>query len=305
MKAPLNLEEIRVLDAIERKGSFAAAALELHKVPSAVSYTMQKLEEHIGTSLFEKQGRRAVLTNAGRLLVERGRQLLSAADDLLMATQQVATGWEPRLRIAVDTLVPIEVLLPRIAGLYELQPNIDISLSTEVLGGTWEALQEHRVDLVVGGIQGVPSRSGITCEPWLSIEHAFVAAPAHPICRAPLPLCVNEIKKHRAVVIRDTSRNSAPLSRGILDEQHYIHVAGMADKLQAHRCGLGVGFVPVGLAARYLASGELVQLEVETQKDPDVFMLAWKTSNTGRALTWLVEQLREDVGKITQKALLQ
>ena len=294
MKTQLNLEEIRVLEAIERRGSFAAAALELHKVPSAVSYTMQKLEEHIGTHLFEKQGRRAVLTPAGRLLVEQGRQLLMAADDLVLATQQVATGWEPRLRIAVDTVVPIETLLPRIAGLYELQPNIDISLSAEVLGGTWEALKEHRVDLVVGGIDGIPPRGGVTCEPWLSIGHVFVAAPGHPICKQPQPLCVADIRKHRAVVIRDTSRNSVPLSRGMLDEQRYIYVASMADKLQAHLCGLGVGYVPIGPAADYLASGELLQLEVEMKRDPDVFMLAWKTSNTGRALTWLVEQLRQE-----------
>ncbi|VDR24488.1 D-malate degradation protein R [Raoultella terrigena] len=69
----LTLEALRVMDAIDRRGSFAAAADELGRVPSALSYTMQKLEEELDVVLFDRSGHRTKFTNVGRMLLERGR----------------------------------------------------------------------------------------------------------------------------------------------------------------------------------------------------------------------------------------
>ena len=62
MTSQLTLEALEELDTIDRKGSFAAAAAALYKVPSAVSYSVQKLEQDLGVTLFIKEGRRSVLT---------------------------------------------------------------------------------------------------------------------------------------------------------------------------------------------------------------------------------------------------
>ena len=293
MRVPLSLEALEVIDAIERKGSFAAAAGALHKVPSAISYTVQKLEQDLGVTLFQKQGRRAVLTVAGEVLVKQGRQLLLAADELAATTRQVATGWEPRLRIAIDTIVSMDTLLPVIADLYKEQPAIEIKLLTEVLGGTWEALIENRVDLVIGGIGGIPRHQGIRCEPWWQIEHVFVAAPGHPICAEPQPVSTAAIQRYRSVIISDTSRNAVPLSRGILNQQASIYVPDMGAKIEAHRCGLGIGYVPANRVTQYLDNGELIKLSIEKYREDEPCMLAWKSSNRGQALHWVLDQLRE------------
>jgi len=63
----LTLDALTVLDAIDRKGSFAAAAEELHRVPSAMTYAVQKLEEDLDALLFDRRGHRAQLTEAGRI----------------------------------------------------------------------------------------------------------------------------------------------------------------------------------------------------------------------------------------------
>ena len=73
---PLTLEALLVLDAIDQRGSFASAAEQLNKVPSAISYIVQKLEEQLGVTLFVRQGRRSVLTPAGLHLLEEGRKVL-------------------------------------------------------------------------------------------------------------------------------------------------------------------------------------------------------------------------------------
>src|SRR6185503_11552810 len=106
----LSLDAIHVLDAIDRKGSFAAAAAELHRVPSAITYSVKQLEEGLGIDLFDRKGHRAVLTEAGRELLAEGRRLLRAAADLECRVQQVAKGWESELRIAVDTVVGLDRL---------------------------------------------------------------------------------------------------------------------------------------------------------------------------------------------------
>ena len=82
LHSPITIEALKVLDVIDRRGSYAAAAEELNKVPSALSYVMQKLEEQLDVTLFQKQGRRAVLTPAGRHLLEQGRELLNAIERL-------------------------------------------------------------------------------------------------------------------------------------------------------------------------------------------------------------------------------
>jgi DNA-binding transcriptional LysR family regulator len=292
MKSPLTLEALEVIDAIERKGTFAAAATVLNKVPSAISYTVQKLEQDLGVTLFQKEGRRAVLTSAGQHLVEQGRLLLMAADELTAGTRQIATGWEPRLRIAVDTIVPIETVLPHIAELHAVQPAVEVSLSTEVLAGTWEALTESRVDLIIGGVGDVPGHQGIRCEPWRQIKHVFVAAPGHPLAAAKAPVSLEEIRQHRAVIISDTSRNSAPLSRGLFDQQSVIYVPSMEAKLEAHRLGLGAGYAPEDQVEEDVASGKLVVLALVESREDNPAMLGWKTSNRGQALHFLLERLR-------------
>src|SRR4030066_57945 len=75
----LTLDALGVLDAIERHGSFAAAAEELHRVPSAITYAVQKLEEDLGVAIFDRSGHRAQLTEAGSELLREGRRLLAAA----------------------------------------------------------------------------------------------------------------------------------------------------------------------------------------------------------------------------------
>ncbi len=290
---PLTLEALQVLDAIDRKGSFASAATSLNRVPSALSYTIHKLEQDLGVSLFQKQGRRSVLTNAGRHLMQQGRELLIAAETLADSTIQVATGWEPRLRIALDTIIPAELILPLINRLYEIQPNIEIDLTEEVLGGTWEALDYDRVDLAIGAIGTAPGHKGIRCFDWLTVKSVFVAAADHPVCQHPQPLSDSTIMQYRSVIVRDSSRHEAPLSRGILNKERFIHVENMEQKIQAHCLGMGIGFVPHFRVKQYLQSGGLVSLNVEYTDTEVPLQIAWKKSNRGQALNWLVEQIKQ------------
>ena len=157
----ISLDLLQTLDAIDRLGSHAAAAQHLHRVPSAITHAIAKAESLLGHPLFERRGRRAVLTEAGRCLLDGGRPLLEAAVHLERRTRQVASGWEAELRIAVDALIPAERLFPMIAAFHAGGHNTEIRLSTEVLAGCWDALLDGRADLVIGAPGDMPPGGGL------------------------------------------------------------------------------------------------------------------------------------------------
>ena len=91
-KPRISLDALLVLDAIARRGSFAAAAEELHRVPSSVTYAIQKLEESLDTPLFDRRGHRARLTRAGEALLREGRDLLTLTDRVARNVKRIAPG---------------------------------------------------------------------------------------------------------------------------------------------------------------------------------------------------------------------
>ena len=146
----LSFEALEALDAIDRTGTFAEAAELLHRVPSALTYLVQKLESDLDVALFDRSGRRAKLTHAGRVVVEEGRRLLHAAEQLELKALRAQQGWETEVRICIDEILPFEALWPYVHTFYGLEMNTRLRLSTEVLGGTWDALISRRADLVDG-----------------------------------------------------------------------------------------------------------------------------------------------------------
>ena len=122
------------MDAIERKGSFASAAQALFRVPSTVTYTVQKLEEDLGFAVFKRVGRRSVLTPAGQVLLQQGRQLLVAAQAVVASAHKVNSGWEAELNIAIDTVWDIRNFYPLLAEFQQLNSGVQVNISEEVMG---------------------------------------------------------------------------------------------------------------------------------------------------------------------------
>ena len=161
----LSLDALQAVDAIDRRGSFSAAARELFRVPSTVSYTIAKLEEDLGVALFDRHGPRVALTAAGRELLREGRHLLKAAEDLENRVRRVATGWETEFSIGMDSLFPAICLQTHIADFCGIADQTRLRIAHDTLSGTWEALLDNRVDLIVGAAGDGPSGGGYAAEP--------------------------------------------------------------------------------------------------------------------------------------------
>lgn len=292
MHHAITLEALRVLDAIDRKGSFGAAAEALFKVPSALSYTVQKLESELGVNLFDRSKQRAQLTAAGRLLLEQGRALLQATSRLEDAVKQLESGWETQLRIAKDTILPNKPLMQLIPAFNQLDKQVSIAISEEVLGGSWDALLSDRCDLTLG-VGGEFPKGLFEYQRMGEVEFVFAVAPRHPLTLHKGPVDAAAIRAFTTIVAADSSLTAPLRSSGLLDSRQTVRVANMAAKIEAQRLGVGVGFLARHLIGSLLASGELIALPCTVPRPNMPLYMAWRKDNSGKALAWFVKACAE------------
>lgn len=290
MHASLNIEALKALDAIDKKGSFAAAAESLFKVPSALTYTIKKLEQDIGVPLFDRSKQRAVLTPAGRLVLEQGRDILLATNRLYDAVKQLDSGWEREIRIARDTIVDGAPLMSVVQEFTELGTNVDITLSVEALSGGWDALHSGRVDIVIGATGELPKGLYRTHKIGAA-KFVFAVARNHPLAKINEVIEGEMLLQYPSIVVADSSVFLPSRDVGVFASKQVIRVNSMNAKLQAQAQGVGVGFVPTHLVKPYLENGSLIVKECALPRtDQDIF-LAWRKDQEGKALDWFVEAL--------------
>lgn len=288
----LSLEALQVLDAIARRGSFGAAAEELHRAASTLSYTVQKLESDLGIKVFDRGGHRAVLTKAGESLLEEGRHLLASAASLERRVRGAAEGWEPTLVIACDELVGTPALQDLLKAFFAASPPTQVRIQAEVLSGAWDALIARRAQLAIAQ-EGLAPGVGIATRSLGRVDMVFVCAPDHPLARHKGPLKPDQIRRHRRIATADTSRSLPPRSAGIAGADDTLTVSSMHDKIAAQVAGLGVGFVPRARVLAELADGRLVERPVAEPPRATALCIAWRPAEVGRAVQWFLDALEE------------
>lgn len=289
----LSLDALQLVEAIDRSGSFAGAAKELFRVPSTISYAVAKLEEDLGAQVFERAGPKVVLTAAGRTLLEEGRHLLAAARHLEHKVRRVANGWEAEFAIGMDALFTPTLLAPAMRDFYAAANGTRLRFTQEALSGTWEALIDRRVDLIVGAAGEGPSGGGYVTHLMGTLPFIFAVAPGHPLANIDRPLRTDDLIEHRIVTVADTALRLPARTVGILLGQDTLTVASLAEKFHLQVAGLGAGFLPAPWARLAIRAGLLVEKIVEEQRPPERFYLAWRSGEQGAALAWWIARLQQ------------
>jgi len=303
----LTPEALTMMDAIARTGSFAAAAREMGKVPSALTYNVRQLEETLDVLLFDRRSRQAELTAAGRELLQEGRRLLQELDAVAHRVRRVATGWESELTIVFDDAVARPALFDLMESFYTAAdgeaPPTRLRFMTGVLSGTWEALVSGLADLAIG-VTNQPPVSSTVCEPLGDLELVFCVAPHHPLADAPEPLQADVVVKHRIITVADTARTLPVMTVGVVPGQDVLALPSMTAKLEGLIRGLGCGALPASMVQRHIDAGRLVRKTTFDGRRVGPMHFAWRNTGQqpGRALAWWLQQLRSPT---TQRALLE
>jgi DNA-binding transcriptional LysR family regulator len=293
MHVMLSADELALLEAIRESGSLSRAAARLGKAPSTVSHAARQLESRFDALLFDRRRYRLQLTPAGHLLANEAARLADDVSRLTRRVKQVAGGWEDRLWIVTDEILEPATLLPVIRAFDKLDSGVTLRMTHEVLGGTWEALRDGRADLVVGATNEPPVISNLRWQELGVMEWVFAVSPRHPLAKVKGPVGRDEIARHRAIVVADTSRRLDARGYGMVSGQASLAVPTMRTKILAQCEGLGVGWLPRQRVASLIAGGDLVELTTADPREPNVLYVAWRGDHQGRALDWWIEQLAQ------------
>ncbi len=318
----LTPDALAMIDTIARTGSFAAAARELGKVPSALTYSVRQLEDALDVLLFDRRSRQAKFTAAGEELLSEGRRLLAESAAVANRVKRVAAGWETQLSVAVDDALSRLTVFELCEAFYALDPQgkagagtlgnggpgTRLKLRTEVMTGTWEALVSGQADLAIGvGLQSPPP--GLAVEPLGELDFVFAVSPQHPLAAAREPLNDVELLRCRAVAVADTAQRMSPLTLNLLPGQDVLTVSSMTAKIEALLRGLGCGYVPEPMVREHLRAGRLVSRRTLRPNAPARLGYAWRCgigrrerTALGLGLQWWLKQLAVPT---TRQALLQ
>jgi DNA-binding transcriptional LysR family regulator len=310
----LTPEALLMMDTIARSGSFAAAARELGKVPSALTYSVRQLEDALDVLLFDRSSRQAQLTEAGRELLHEGRRLLQEMEAVANRVRRVANGWETELAISVEDILSPTTVFELVEAFCAVTGGGGVAggtgtrlrLRTDVLAGTWEALVTGQVELAIGVSGEHSNPGGIELKPLGEMPFVYCVAPHHPLAAAAAPLEDEQLVHHRAVAVADTAQRLTPLTVNLLPGQDVLTVPHMRAKMEALVRGLGCGFLPEPMARPHLEAGRLVKKDTARASPAARLHYAWRAERgplgLGRALQWWLAQLESET---TRRSLIE
>lgn len=284
------LEQWRCLAMVVEAGGYAQAAEALHKSQSSVTYAVQKLERALGVRVFEIQGRKAVLTPAGHMLHRRACTLIEDARAIERAARKASAGWETEISIAAEVLFPAWLMLEALERFGLESPQTHIEWWEVVLEGAPESLRNGVVDLAIS--PRVPA--GLSGEPLMSVRFVPVAHPRHALHALGREISERELRKHRHLIVRDTSAHRD--KRSVLSEaEQRWTVTNMTTSIGAATRGHGYAWLPEDKIRDELKDGSLKILPLRGGREriQQLYLILADPDAAGPGTLRLAQILRE------------
>lgn len=291
----VTLEQWRVFQAIIEQGGYAQAAAYLHRSQSAVSYSMSRLQEQLGIALLKIEGRKALLTEQGQILLQRSRKLIDEAGEIENFAHHLSQGREAEIKFVVDAAFPNDLLMSALAQFATQSQGTRVQLSEVILSGATDALVNDEAELVIG----IETPANFLSDPLIEIELIAVARSDHPLLQLKREITSADLAQHTHVVIRDSGQHEK-MDVGWLSSQDRWTVSSIESALSAIEHGLGYGWIPSNRLVEALGDGNLKPLLLEQGSNYKafLFMSFGHPQNIGPATRELAGIIKNTVEKI-------
>ncbi|NIE82371.1 MULTISPECIES: LysR family transcriptional regulator [unclassified Burkholderia] len=171
-----------IIREVQRQGSLTAAAAELFLTQSALSHTVKKIEQQLGTPIWDREGRGLRLTQAGRYLLSLAERLLPQFEHAEARMKQYANGERGTLRIGMECAPCYQWLLKVVSPYLTRWPDVDVDVKQRFQFSGIAALLGYDVDVLV--TPDPLNRPGLRFEPVFDYEQVLVVADDHPLANA-------------------------------------------------------------------------------------------------------------------------
>lgn len=291
MERSPGIEQLRALIAVAETGSFSAAARQLNRAQSVVSYTIANLEALLGVALFERGKRKPELTAAGRAILADARRLDLMMGQLSARAAGLQRGLEGEVSVAVDVMFPSQRLVNALQAFAQAFPTVALNLTMEALGGVLKLVLDGDCAIGISGPNNnwphvIEARSIAT------VELVLVAAPCHPLAQADQPVRISDAREHTQLVLTDRSRLTEGQSFGVYSNRAW-KLGDLGAKHRLLLAGLGWGSMPRHLVEADLDAGRLVQIALSDRRSVNysVSLIHRVDAAPGPAGQWLSHYL--------------
>lgn len=293
---PNLLPDLATFVLIIDQGSFTAAAKATGATPSAISRSVSRLEQALGSKLLHRTTRKLALSDTGKMVYEHAQEMLNAAQmamDSGSSRQQVAQG---KLTVSVPKAVGRFVIHPLMAEFLERYPNVDVCLRLE---DRYMDLIDDGVDLALR-ISQSPS-PGLYGKALMPVSHVICATPAY-LRQHGTPDTPQALRHHSCISLGETPADSRWKFRlGEKSETIQTHGRYAANhtgvRLDAVKNHLGIGILPLFTAREALASGDIVQVlpqwEFISEYSGDLWLLWTRNKHMPARMRAMIDYLSE------------
>lgn len=282
------LDQWRTLQAVIECGGFAQAAQALCCSQSSISYTLARLQEQLGMALLRIEGRKAVLTEAGAIMLRRSRQLLQQASQLEHFAEQWQQGWEAEIRLLVDTTYPSSWLTQALSAFLPQSRGCQLRLHECPATVIDESLRNGQTHLAISPLLD-PENPGFELG---RVRLQAVAHPSHPLHRLGRLLSQDDLAMQVHIRVQTGAHPFKPLPGERLNNSWTVSCPGSAIRMACK--GLGFAWLPSHLIQHELDSGQLQPLSL-AQGGPryQSFYLYCRSQTPGPATEALIQLLKE------------
>ncbi|HHF7372904.1 LysR family transcriptional regulator [Legionella bozemanae] len=233
----VTLEQWRVLQTVIDEGSFAKAAIKLHKSQSNISYTITKLQDMLGLQLLQLEGRKAVLTEHGVELLKLSRQITRAAKNVENAALNLKSSHEKSLRLAIDELFPSPLLMAVLQEFGQKNKHTKLIINQGLLSGPSDQLIHGEAELAL--ISKIPE--GYTGNKLMDVHFLPYAHKDSSLHQKQVTL--EDLYDERYLIAQDSGRNKKR-NEGWLGSEFHWKVSTLEMKIQCVVYGIGFGWLP-------------------------------------------------------------
>ena len=260
----LTLHQLRCFDAVVAEGSFQAAAAKLGRTHPTIFTAVKNLEGQLGLTLFDRDGYRVSLTDAGRSFHARTRIFLAELGALQNHATQLAMGEESELSVVIGDLCPFPETLGLLRRFFDTCPGTQLHLHFEAISGPWERLFDGDADLIIHHIdKSDPRFEFIEIG---SVRVVPVVAPRFLKFAITDDITPEQMRDYVQCVIRDTARHSPPRDYFMIEGARSWTVSDQLMKKEIILQGMGWGHLPEFLIEPELRDGRLLSIAGRHQR---------------------------------------
>ncbi|GKS13767.1 transcriptional regulator [Paenibacillus chitinolyticus] len=287
----MDLRALKTFEACVRLGHFLKAAEELQYAPSTVTLQIQRLEADLGVSLFVRDGKRVIVTEAGRWLHNEASVLLKSIGTMRQTVSDIAAGDNGSVRFAAIEPVASQRLATVIADFCKIRPKVELTM--EVSGSRTIAERVRAGELEFGVCSSPPSKLMLGFEPLIEERLGVMLNRNHPLAdqdsiTASDLAGLTVLVKEPTCIYRELWETAYPTGR---NQFSCIEVGSFFVIQQMVKAEFGIGIVPIygGLEQE----GSLVIRPIADLNPVVTIGIAYKDKNyLGKAALLLMEAIR-------------